>query len=107
MRLSKRLRVVADMVKPGNVVADIGCDHGYLSVWLVREHKAAGAIAMDLREGPLNSAKENIRFFHQENRIETRLSDGMDELKPGEANRPFLEKMMRFCLSLWDASPAE
>ena len=87
MRLSKRLRVVADMVKPGNVVADIGCDHGYLSVWLVREHKAAGAIAMDLREGPLNSAKENIRFFHQENRIETRLSDGMDELKPGEADR--------------------
>lgn len=87
MRLSKRLRVVADMVKPGNAVADIGCDHGYLSVWLVREHKAGIAIAMDLREGPLNSAKENIRFFHQEKKIETRLSDGMDELKPGEADR--------------------
>ena len=65
MRLSKRLRVVADMVKPGNAVADIGCDHGYLSVWLVREHIAAHAIAMDLREGPLSSAKEHIRFFHQ------------------------------------------
>lgn len=87
MRLSKRLRVVADMVKPGNAVADIGCDHGYLSVWLVREHKAERAIAMDLREGPLNSAKENIRFFHQEKKIETRLSDGMDGLKPGEADR--------------------
>lgn len=87
MRLSKRLRVVADMVKPGNAVADIGCDHGYLSVWLVREHIAAHAIAMDLREGPLSSAKENIRFFHQEQKIETRLSDGMDELKPGEADR--------------------
>ncbi len=87
MRLSKRMHMVADLVTPGMVLADIGCDHGYLSVWLVREKIVSRAIAMDLREGPLNKAKESIAFFHQEAVIETRLSDGMDLLKPGEADR--------------------
>ena len=87
MRLSKRMHMVADMVRPGNVLADIGCDHGYLSVWLVREKTVGRAIAMDLREGPLKKAQESIRFFHQTETIETRLSDGMDALHPGEADR--------------------
>ena len=87
MRLSKRMHMVADMVTPGKVLADIGCDHGYLSVWLVREKTVSRAIAMDLREGPLSKAKESITFFHQDDVIETRLSDGMDELVPGEADR--------------------
>ena len=86
MRLSNRMHMVADLVMPGNVLADIGCDHGYLSVWLVREKRVSRAIAMDLREGPLAKAKESITFFHQNERIETRLSDGMDKLRPGEAD---------------------
>ena len=81
------MHMVAGMVRPGNVLADIGCDHGYLSVWLVREKTVGRAIAMDLREGPLRKAQESIRFFHQTEVIETRLSDGMDELHPGEADR--------------------
>ena len=81
------MHMVADMVRPGNVLADIGCDHGYLSVWLVREKTVGRAIAMDLRKGPLKKAQESIRFFHQTEVIETRLSDGMDELHPGEADR--------------------
>ena len=80
------MHMVADLVMPGNVLADIGCDHGYLSVWLVREKRVSRAIAMDLREGPLAKAKESITFFHQNERIETRLSDGMDKLRPGEAD---------------------
>lgn len=87
MRLSERMHMVADMVSKGEVLADIGCDHGYLSVWLVRTETVKRAIAMDVRKGPLERAKASIRFFHQQERIETRLSDGMDELKPGEADR--------------------
>lgn len=81
------MHMVADMVRPGNSLADIGCDHGYLSIWLVREKTVGRAIAMDLREGPLKKAQESIRFFHQTEVIETRLSDGMDKLRPGEADR--------------------
>lgn len=86
MRLSDRLKMTAALVTKGNIVADVGCDHGYSSVWLVREKIAPRCIAMDLREGPLAHAKESIAFFHQQERIETRLSDGLDELKPGEAD---------------------
>lgn len=87
MRLSDRMRMVASMVTEGKVLADIGCDHGYLSIWLVRNGIVSRAIAMDVREGPLERAAANIRFFHQQERIETRLSDGMDELAPKEADR--------------------
>ncbi len=86
MHLSRRMHMVADMVPQSACVADVGCDHGYLSIWLIREGIAKRAIAMDLREGPLARAKENIRFFHQQERVETRLSDGLTELRPGEAD---------------------
>ncbi len=85
MHLSKRMRMVADMVPRSEIVADIGCDHGYLSIWLVREGVADHVIAMDLRSGPLSRAQENIRFFHQEEYVETRLSDGVEKLLVGEA----------------------
>ena len=87
MRLSKRMHMVADLVKQGETLADIGCDHGYLSVWLVREGTVNRAIATDIGTGPLMRAEESIRFFHQQERIVTRLSDGMDALIPGEADR--------------------
>lgn len=79
--------MVANLVKPGETLADIGCDHGYLSIWLVDTGIVSRAVAMDLRDGPLMHAKENIRFFHKDEQIETRLSDGMNELRPGEADR--------------------
>ena len=37
MELSKRLLMVASMVEPGSIVADVGCDHGYVSIYLVRQ----------------------------------------------------------------------
>ncbi len=86
MHLSVRMHMVADMVPQSRCVADVGCDHGYLSIWLIREGIVERAIAMDLRKGPLARARENIRFFHQQERIETRLSDGVEKLHPGEAD---------------------
>ncbi len=86
MHLSKRMHMVADMVPKSRCVADVGCDHGYLSIWLVRENITDTAIAMDLRTGPLSKAEENVRFFHQQEKIQTRLSDGVTKLRPGEAD---------------------
>ncbi len=86
MHLSKRMHMVADMVPKSRCVADVGCDHGYLSIWLVRENITDTAIAMDLRTGPLSKAEENVRFFHQQEKIQTRLSDGVTKLQPGEAD---------------------
>ncbi|MGN0157879.1 MAG: tRNA (adenine(22)-N(1))-methyltransferase [Brotaphodocola sp.] len=89
MKLSDRLTAIANMVpedaKTG-CVADVGTDHGFVPVWLIREKRAARAIAMDVREGPLQRAEEHIRQYGLSGPIETRLSDGLEKLMPGEAD---------------------
>ena len=86
MKLSNRLLTVASFVTEGNVLADVGTDHGYIPIYLLQKEQIPRAIAMDINEGPLQRAKEHIRQFQLENYIETRLSDGVAALKPGEVN---------------------
>lgn len=76
MELSKRLQAVADMVTVGNTAADIGCDHGYVSIYLILNQICPKVIAMDVNTGPLEKAKEHIRRYGLEAYIETILSDG-------------------------------
>ena len=86
VRISDRLRTVAHMCEKGAVVADIGTDHGYLPIYLVQEGIARSAIAMDLRKGPLDKAKKHICDNCLEDRIQTRLSDGLEKLSANEAD---------------------
>lgn len=86
MELSKRLLAVARLVTEGAFVADIGTDHGYIPIYLVKNKIISGAIAMDINEGPLARAREHILKEGLEQRIETRLSDGFSKLEPGEAD---------------------
>ncbi len=86
MQLSRRLQAVAGAVTKGNRVADVGCDHAYISIYLIENDIAPNVIAMDINKGPLKRAKENINNHGYEERIETRLSDGLHKLKPGEAD---------------------
>ncbi len=84
MELSKRLQKVADLVTEGASVADIGTDHAYIPIYLVKNHKISKAIALDVNRGPLERAKEHIKAEGLEELIDTRLSDGMEALKPYE-----------------------
>lgn len=90
IKLSGRMQAVADLVAGGNggdiTIADIGCDHAYVSIYLVQRALCVRAIAMDLRPGPLKIADENIRGYGLSSVIETRLSDGFEKLKTGEAD---------------------
>lgn len=70
----------ASLCKEGIVVADVGCDHAYLSLYLVLNNRCYRAIASDLRVGPLESAKMNVRAHGCEDRITTVLSDGLNAL---------------------------
>ena len=98
-----RLRAIAGMVTKGNRLADVGCDHGYLSIWLVSEKTVPSAIAMDVRPGPLSRARENITRYGLEDYIETRLSDGLAKLEPGEGDTlviagmggPLMERILK------------
>ncbi|MBE5906872.1 MAG: SAM-dependent methyltransferase [Lachnospiraceae bacterium] len=84
MKLSKRMQAVADLVDNVDSVADIGCDHGYLPMYLVEAGRIKRAVAMDVRKGPLAAATEHIKEAGLEDKITTRLSDGLANLKDGE-----------------------
>ena len=84
--LSKRLRTVASMVTPGMRVCDVGCDHGFVSIWLVEQQVSPSVLAMDVREGPLGAAARHVAGHRLESRIETRLSDGLHNYEAGEAD---------------------
>lgn len=84
--LSKRLQMLADMVTEGSRVADVGCDHGFLSIWLIQAGVSPGVLAMDVRKGPLAAAREHIETYGLGDYIETRLSDGLKGCEAGEAD---------------------
>ena len=80
------MKAVASMVTPGNVLADVGTDHGYVPIALVQRKRIPRAIAMDINKGPLQRACEHIAEFQLDEYIETRLSDGVKKLKVGEVD---------------------
>ena len=86
IKLTKRMKCIADMVTPGKSVADIGCDHGYVSIYLVEEGIADRVYAMDVAEGPLGNARESIAERGLSDKIEARISNGFDALEEGESN---------------------
>ena len=75
--LSNRLLACCGFVHPGDRVADVGCDHGYLSIHLLQSGIAGSIIASDVNEGPLQSAMHNARKFGVHEKISFYLSDGL------------------------------
>ena len=84
MLLSDRMRAVVGLVEPCKSIADIGCDHGYVAMELVRSNICRHVIAMDINKGPLERARHNVRDYDMQDYIETRLSDGAQALRAGE-----------------------
>ncbi len=78
--LSKRLLACAEYVTPGDRVADIGCDHGYLSIYLLKNNIASTVIASDIGEQPLQSAIFHAEKFGVNERIRFYLSDGVQRI---------------------------
>ena len=75
--LSNRLLACCRFVCPGDRVADVGCDHGYLSIYLLKNGIASSVIASDVNEKPLHSAVINARKFGIQEHISFFLSDGV------------------------------
>lgn len=102
IQISRRLQSVAAFVEIGKTLADVGCDHGYIPIYLLQKKKIEKAIAMDINQGPLMRAQEHIHEWGLENYISTRLSDGVGALKPNEAESvviagmggPLMEKIL-------------
>lgn len=94
VNLSDRMEAVVSMVSSQSfTVADVGCDHAYVSIALVRRGLAGHVIAMDVREGPLGIAYNNVKTAGLEQKIDLRLSDGLAKLTPGEADTVIIAGM--------------
>ena len=95
VRLSKRLTAIADMVNTSGSAAgsprdeyclcDVGTDHAHIPIRLLLDGRISRSIAMDVIEGPLEKARQNIERYGVTGRVALRLSDGLDAYRIGEA----------------------
>ena len=92
-QLPKRLETIIERMPASDCIADIGCDHAYVAIEAVRRRKAARALACDVRKGPLQQAAEHILCAGLAEKIEPRLSDGLEKVAPGEADSVIIAGM--------------
>lgn len=84
INLSKRLSSVAGLVNAGARLADIGCDHGYVPVYLVQQGVCPSAVASDVNSAPLESCASLVRQSHLQDKIKCVLSNGLDAINGDE-----------------------
>ena len=82
--LSKRLKLVADMVKVCDVIADIGTDHGYIPIYLIKNRIAKRAVAADISPGSCKKAALNVGISHLTDVIDVRCGNGLEVIEKGE-----------------------
>ncbi len=75
--LSKRLQIIANLVPNDSNVADIGCDHGYLLIYLKDNHFNGKLLGIDNKKGPIESFKKNLVTKSYEDKIDVKLSNGL------------------------------
>ena len=82
--LSNRLKEIATFIPDNIKMVDIGCDHALLDIYLYRNRKNIKIIASDINENALEQAKKNIKKYKLDKFIETRLSNGLDNINSNE-----------------------
>lgn len=91
--VSDRMKAVADMVNTGSRVCDIGCDHAFVSIYLIKNNTATSVIASDVRKGPVEIAARNVKAYGLDDRIQVRMADGLLGITPGEADTAIIAGM--------------
>lgn len=80
MSLSKRLDLVSSFVSSGAKILDVGSDHAYLPIALVKKGRISAAIAGEVVEGPYQSACQNVQKEGLSQQIQVRLASGLDAM---------------------------
>lgn len=84
--MSARLEAIVELAECGDTVCDVGCDHAHVPIRLIQTGCYRHAIGMDVIAGPLGKAAGNLALYKMEDRVELRLSNGLDACLPGEAD---------------------
>lgn len=95
-KLSNRMKMVTDMITRGKNVADVGCDHAFVSIYLIKKNIATKVVAVDVKEGPLNIAENNISMYcsrGEKDRVVVRASDGFSNVNCGETDAAIIAGM--------------
>ena len=82
MQISKRLKSLAGLVTKDDIVADIGCDHALLDIYLVENNIVPKVLASDINENALNGGIKNIQKYHLEDKITVKLGSGIETITP-------------------------
>lgn len=84
--LDSRLSLCASFVRQDSKLADIGTDHAYLPVWLCQNGVCKSAVASDINPEPLSCGQLTIAQAGLEDKVKTRLSDGLKSISADEAD---------------------
>ena len=80
MQISKRLKSLAYLVESDDVIADIGCDHALLDIYLIKNNIVSKCLISDINESALKSGIDNIKKYHLEKYIDVKLGDGIETI---------------------------
>lgn len=84
IKLTERLSAVAHLVNENALLADIGCDHGYLPACLLLNRRIKSAVASDINEGPLASCRQLVAEYSLEDKMKCVLSNGLQGISETE-----------------------
>ncbi len=79
--IGSRLLMAASFIDNGDIVCDVGCDHGKLSLYLIKEEKAKKIFATDINKLPLQKAIELFKINNLSDKAEFYLTDGLTDIK--------------------------
>ncbi len=90
---SKRLLAIASLIDSNDVLVDIGCDHAYLDIYLIKNKLCKKAIAADISEGAISQAKTNVKKYNLDKQIKTIVSDGLTNIIDEDINTVVISGM--------------
>lgn len=93
MKLSERLNAIVNLVPNNTIVADIGTDHGYIPVYLIENKISKKVIGTDISKGSLEKIIEFVKETGFQDKIDTRLGDGLQIIKPYEIDTVIIAGM--------------
>ena len=93
MELSKRLNWIIEKINKVEVIMDVGTDHGYIPIYLVKNNIAKKVIASDINKEPLKKAKINVSLDGVADKVDLRLGRGLSPLNNKEADAVIIAGM--------------
>lgn len=82
---NKRISILFSLLPQSKIIADVGCDHGYLVNKIAQSNIAEMVVGSEISKGSLEKAKSNFNYDLAKIPVEFILSDGLklyDKIKP-------------------------